>query len=64
MIAIWGRFSSPEGVNPFSTKECFADNDHNPDVNFYHDVSTLDTQNLMPDNFKDFSEKPFFPTYI
>ena len=35
--------------NPFSTKECFVDNDHDPDVNFYHDVSMLDTQYLMPD---------------
>ena len=35
--------------NPFSTKECFVDNDHNPDVNFYHDVSMLVTQYLTPD---------------
>ena len=27
--------------NPFSTKECFVDNDHYPDVNFYHDVSSI-----------------------
>ena len=43
--------------------ECFADNDHDPDVNFYHDVSMLDTQYLMPDklktNFKDFSKNYF-----
>ena len=49
--------------NPFSTKECIADNDHDPDVNFDHDVSILDTQYLMPDkfktNFKNFS-KNFF----
>ena len=49
--------------NPFSTKECFVDNDHDPDVNFYHDVSMLDTQYLMPDkfktNFKDFSKNSF-----
>ena len=49
--------------NPFSTKECILDNDHDPDVNFYHDVSMLDTQNLMPDkfktNFKDFSKNSF-----
>ena len=38
--------------NSFSTKECFVDNDHNPDVNFYHHVSMLDTQYLMPDKFK------------
>ena len=49
--------------NPFSTKECIVDNDHDPDVNFYHDVSMLDTQYLMPDkfktNFKDFSKNSF-----
>ena len=49
--------------NPFSTKECILDNDHDPDVNFYHDVSMLDTQYLMPDkfktNFKDFSKNSF-----
>ena len=38
--------------NPFSTKERFVDNDHDPDVNFYHDISMLDTQYLMPDKFK------------
>ena len=38
--------------NLFSTKECFVDNDHNRDVNFYHDVSMLGTQYLMPDKFK------------
>ena len=49
--------------NPFSTKECIVDNDHDPDVNFYHDVSMLDTQYLMPDKFKtnftDFSKNSF-----
>ena len=49
--------------NPFSTKECIVDNDHDPDVNFYHHVSMLDTQYLMPDkfktNFKDFSKNSF-----
>ena len=49
--------------NPFSTKGCIVDNDHDPDVNFYHDVSMLDTQYLMPDkfktNFKDFSKNSF-----
>ena len=49
--------------NPFSTKECFVDNDHDPDVNFYHDVSMLDTEYLMPDkfkaNFNDFSKNSF-----
>ena len=38
--------------NPFSTDECFVNNDDDPDVNFYHDVSMLDTQYLMPDKFK------------
>ena len=46
--------------NPFATKECFVDNDDDPDVNFHHDVSMLDTQYLMPGkfktNFKDFSK--------
>ena len=49
--------------NPFSTKECIVDNDHDPDVNFYHDVFMLDTQYLMPDkfktNFKDFFKNSF-----
>ena len=49
--------------NPFSTKECFVDNDHDPDVNFHHDVSMLHTQNLEQDklktNFKDFSKNSF-----
>ena len=53
--------------NPFSTKEGFVDNDHNPDVNFCHDVSMLDTKYLVSDrfktNFKDFSKKSF-PSYI
>ena len=47
----------------FFTKECIVDNDHDPDVNFYHHVSMLDTQYLMPDkfktNFKDFSKNSF-----
>ena len=47
----------------FTTNECFVDNDHDPDVNFYHDVSMLDTQYLMPDkfktNFKDFPKNSF-----
>ena len=54
--------------NPFSTEDCFVDNDYDPDVNFYHDVSMLDTQYLMPDNFKtkftDVSKKTLFPSYI
>ena len=49
--------------SPFSTKECFVDNDHDPDVNFYHEVSLLDTQYLVPDkfktNFNDFSKNSF-----
>ena len=39
--------------NPFASKEeCFVANDPDPDVNFYHDVSMLGTQYLMPDKFK------------
>ena len=34
--------------NSFSTKECIVDNDHDPDVNFYYDVSMLDTQWATP----------------
>ena len=49
--------------NSFSTKECIVDNDHDSDVNFYHDVSMFDTQYLMSDkfktNFKDFSKNSF-----
>ena len=53
--------------NPFSTKECFVDNDHDHDVNFYHDVSMLDTKYLAPDGLKQilriFLKTPF-PSYI
>ena len=38
--------------NPFSTKECFVDNDDNPDVNFCHNVFMLDTPYFIPDKFK------------
>ena len=55
-------------LNPFSTKKCFVDNNHDPDVNFYHDVSMLDTQYLMPDkfktNFKEFFKKLFFHNFL
>ena len=53
--------------NPFSIKECFVDNDHDPDVNFYHDVSMFDTQYLMPDKFKQILRifpKTLFLSYI
>lgn len=46
--------------NPISTKEGFADNEGNPNVNFYRDVFMLDTQYLTPrkfkTNFKDLSK--------
>ena len=49
--------------NLFSNKECFVDNNHNPDVNFYNDVSMADTLYLMSDkfktNFKGFSKNSF-----
>ena len=49
--------------NPFSTKEFFVDNDHDPHVNSFHDVSMFDTQYLMlgkfKTNFKDFSKNSF-----
>ena len=38
--------------NPFSTKGCFVYNDHDPNINFCHDISMLDTRYLMPDKFK------------
>ena len=42
---------------------CVKFSNDDPDVNFYHDVSMLDTQYLMPDkfktNFKDFSKNSF-----
>ena len=38
--------------NPFFSKESLADNEHNPDVNFYQDFSLLDTRYLTPDKFK------------
>ena len=47
---------------PFSTDESFINNENDPDVNFYNDVFTLDTQYLAPDkfqrNFKPFSKQP------
>ena len=46
---------------PFSTDESFINNEYDPDVNFYNDVLTLDTQYLAPDkfqgNFKPFSKQ-------
>ena len=46
---------------PFSTEECFINNEHDPDVNFYNDVFPLDTQYLAPDksqrNFKPLSKQ-------
>ena len=37
---------------PFSTDESFINNENDPDVNFYNDVFTLDTQYLAPDEFQ------------
>ena len=37
---------------PFSTDESFINNENDPDVNFYNDVFTLDTQYLAPDKFQ------------
>ena len=49
--------------NPFTTKVSFVDNEHDPNVNYYHDVSMLDTQYLNPNkfkiNFKEFSKNSF-----
>ena len=46
---------------PFSTDESFINNENDPNVNFYNDGFTLDTQNLAPDkfqrNFKSFSKQ-------
>ena len=46
---------------PFSTDESFINNENDPDVNFYNDVFTLDTQYLASDkfqgNFKPFSKQ-------
>ena len=48
---------------PFSTDESFINNENDPDVNFYNDVFTLDTQYLAPDkfrrNFKPFQQSLF-----
>ena len=45
----------------FLTEETFISKEHDPDVNFYKDVFTLDTQYLAPDkfqrNFKPFSKQ-------
>ena len=57
------KVSPKQNKNPFSTKESFVDNEHDPDVNFYRDISMFNTQYLMPDkykiNFKDFSKYSF-----
>ena len=37
---------------PFSTEESFFNNENDPDVNFYNDAFTLDTQYLAPDKFQ------------
>ena len=54
--------------NLFSTKDCFVDNDHDPDVDFYHEVSMLHTQYLTADNFKtsfkDFSKNSFSALHL
>ena len=46
---------------PFTTDESFISNENNPDVNFYNDNFTPDTQSLAPDkfqrNFKPFSKQ-------
>ena len=37
---------------PCSTDESFINNENDPDVNFYNDVFTLDTQQLARDKFQ------------
>ena len=37
---------------PFPTDENFINNENDPDVNFYIDVCTLDTQYIAPDKFQ------------
>ena len=53
---------------PFSTDESFINNENDPDVNFYNDVFTLDTQYLAPDkfqrNFKPFSKQSLFILHL
>ena len=54
------RFESLSFV-PFSTDESFINNENDPDVNFYSNVFTLDTQYLATGkfqrNFKPFSKQ-------
>ena len=49
--------------NPFSVKDGFANSDNDPDINFYQDISSLDTHYFTPndfqDNFKCFYENTF-----
>ena len=53
--------------SPFSTKECFVDNDHDSDVNFTMMFLCL-AQYLMPDkftaNFEDFSKNSFSVLHV
>ena len=53
---------------PFSIDESFINNEHDPDVNFYNDVFTLDAQYLAPDkfqrNFKPFSKQSLSILYL
>ena len=50
--------------NPYSIKEYFVDNDHDPDVNFCHGVSMLDTQYLMQKQILRIFLKTLFPSDI
>ena len=54
--------------NPFSTNISFVDNEHDPNVNCYHDFSMLDTEYLTPDKFninvKDFFKNSFSALHL
>ena len=53
---------------PFSTEESFINNEDDPNVNFYKDVFTFDTNYLALDkfqrNFKPFSKQSLFMLHL
>ena len=49
--------------NPFLTDDSLNNSNQNPDVNFYNDISSLETSYLSPSeidkNFQNFSKESF-----
>ena len=53
----------PTCFNPFLTNDSLNDSNQNPDVNFYNDISSLESNYLSPNeidkNFQNFSKESF-----